>query len=59
MTILSSLSIKKSPSVQAHRRSSDPYIFDITQKKALEIKRPANINELKDHYKDGFQIKCG
>ena len=59
MPIFSSATTKKNIPFKPPRRSSDPFIFDISKKKTDDIVRGANVNELKDHYryKDGFMIE--
>lgn len=56
MPIFSTVTTKKISQFKPPRRSSDPFIFDISEKKTDEVIRGANVNELKDHYryKDGF-----
>ena len=59
MPIFSSATTKKNIPFKPPRRSSDPFIFDISKKKTDDIVRGANVNELKDHYryKDSFMIQ--
>ena len=59
MTIFSTVTTKKNNQFKSPRRSSDPFIFEITEKKTDNIVRGANVNELKDHYryKDGFMLE--
>ena len=59
MPIFSTATTKKNSKFKSSRRSSDPFIFDISKKKTDEVVRGANVNELKDHYryKDGFNFR--
>ena len=51
MAIFSKLTTKKNCEVKLPRRSSDPFIFDVTERKTEDVVRGANVNELKDHYR--------
>ena len=61
MPIFSAVTTKKNTQFKPPRRSSDPFIFDILEKKIADIVRGANVNELKDHFrcKDGFMLEPG
>ena len=61
MPIFSTVTTKKNTQFKPPRRSSDPFIFDILEKKIDDIVRGANVNELEDHYryKDGFMLEPG
>lgn len=45
------MTTKKNCEVKLPRRSSDPFIFDVTERKTEDVVRGANVNELKDHYR--------
>ena len=59
MPIFSTVTTKKNIQFKQPRRSSDPFIYDKSEKKTGSIVRGANVNELKDHYryKDGFMLE--
>ena len=55
MTIFSKS--KKNSEIKLPRRSSDPFIFDISGKRTDDYVRGANVNELKDHYRYKARFK--
>ena len=61
MPIFSTVTTKKNTQFKQPRRSSDPFIYDKSEKKTDDIIRGANVNELKDHYryKDSFMLEPG